>query len=275
MEFREIIGSRRSIRYFEPDRPVEREKIQAVLESALLCSRAVNVPWSKAIVAYRSELTQEERDSLKTPFAGAEFDLAPVYILWYHDMDARRVAIEGSRYPAVASGALQDMLALGPPHGWSHKYVEEVILPEVLTPGLSRGPQRGGNPDAAVGLEQAYLMAVDEGLGGCLVPFDEAAATKLFDVPDTWEPVLALLLGYPVESPDAGGQRPRPAWESMFFDGNVDKPFERDPAVIAELEADGMIQTPAPLPWRAEEVRALSRGFGLPGGDPPTEEAPQ
>jgi len=32
MEFKEVIGRRRSIRYFVPYRPVEREKIQTILE---------------------------------------------------------------------------------------------------------------------------------------------------------------------------------------------------------------------------------------------------
>ena len=32
MEFKAVIGRRRSIRYFVPYRPVEREKIQTILE---------------------------------------------------------------------------------------------------------------------------------------------------------------------------------------------------------------------------------------------------
>ncbi len=81
---------------------------------------------------------------------------------------------------------------------------------------------------------------------------------------------MAVLLGYSVESPAAGGQRPRPPWEPMFFDGHIDRPFERDSEVTKQLETAGMVQEPAPMSWRAEEVRALSRGFGLPGGEPPT-----
>jgi nitroreductase len=34
MEFKEVIGRRRSIRYFQPWRPVEREKVQSILEAA-------------------------------------------------------------------------------------------------------------------------------------------------------------------------------------------------------------------------------------------------
>ncbi|MDP6607277.1 MAG: nitroreductase family protein [Dehalococcoidia bacterium] len=273
MEFLNVIGSRRSIRYFQQGRAVEREKIQTILEGARLASRAVNVPWAKAIVAYRDRLTQDEIDSLKTPFASVEFDLAPVYILWYHDMDARRVAIESSAYPSVASGTLQDIGALGPPHGWSHKYVQEVVLPEVLMPGLSAGPQRGGNADAAVAMTQGLLCAVEEGLGACLAPFNEAGAAEVFGVPDTWEPVQAMLVGYSAESPQAGGQRPRADWDKTFFLGHVDKPYPRDPAVTESMKEQGLIQEPSPIPWRSDEVRALSRGFRLPGGEPVEETA--
>lgn len=269
MEFSQVVGARRSIRYFERERPVEREKIEIALRAAQLASRAMNVPWGKGIVVYREELSEQERERLKTPWASVEFDLAPVYLLWYNDLDARRVTLEEVRYPSVPSGVLQDIAVYGPPHGWSRRYVERVILPEVLTPGLERGPMRGGNADAAMSLEHAYLAAVDEGLAGCLVPFNEEGAAEVLGVPDTWEPVLALLLGYSVESPEAGGQRPRPPWDAMFLDGHVDQPFKRDPEVTKQLEATGMVQEPAPIGWRAEEVRALSRGFGLPGGDPP------
>jgi len=273
MEFKRVVGSRRSVRYFETERPVERAKVETILQAARLASRAMNVPWGKGIVAYRHELTQDERDALKTPWAGVEFDLAPVYLLWYHDTDARRVNLTEARYPSVPSGVLQDIAVYGPPHGWSRKYVERVILPEVLTPGLERGPARGGNSDAGVSLAQAYLAAVDEGLGACLVPFDEQGARRVLGAPEYWEPVLALVFGYSVESPEAGGQRPRPPWESVCFDGHARTPFRRDPAVVATLEAAGLIQEPAPIGWRAEEVRALSRGFELPGGEPPPRSA--
>lgn len=42
MEFKKVIGIRRSIRYFDPDRPVEREKIQKILEAMRIASCAVN-----------------------------------------------------------------------------------------------------------------------------------------------------------------------------------------------------------------------------------------
>jgi nitroreductase len=265
MEFFQVLGSRRSVRYFDPEREVERDKVEAVVQATRWASRAMNVPWGKGIVAYRSGLTDEERNALKTPFADVEFDLAPVYVFWYHDTAAREVALEGNHYPTVPSGVLQDSAVYGPPHGWSMKYVEKVVLPEVLMPGLG-ARARGGNSDAGMALVQGYLAAVDEGLGACLVPFDDAGARRVLGVPEHFEPVAALLVGYSVESPDAGGQRPRADWNTLFFDGNVTRPFARDPEVTLRLTAQGLLQDAAPTPWRGAEVRALARGLGLPGG---------
>lgn len=264
MEFMRAVGSQRSFQYFLPWRPVERPKVQVILEAGRLASRAVNTAFSKAIVTYRDSLTEDEREALKTPFSAALVDTAPVYIFWYYDMDARRVAVQDQKWPTVASGALVGIGALGPPHGWSHRYVQQVVLPEVLTPGLDAGPQRGGNADAGLAMAQGLLAAIDEGLAVSLAPINEAGAKAVLRVPDTWEPVSMMFVGYPAESAQAAGQEPRPPFEAMFFEQNTTEPFVRDPKVTAKLAEAGLIQAPAPVPWRDREVRAVSRMLGLP-----------
>ena len=62
MEFKQVVGNRRTIRFFDPNRPVEPEKIQVMLEAANRASRAVNADFAKAIVCYRDELTDEVRE---------------------------------------------------------------------------------------------------------------------------------------------------------------------------------------------------------------------
>jgi nitroreductase len=259
MEFKQAVGRYRTFQHFLPWRPVERSKIQVVLEAARLSSRAVNVAFAKAIVAHRTALTSAERDALKSPASAALFDVAPVYIFWYLDMDARRKAIEEKKWPTVASGALVDVGAIGPPHGWSHRYVQEVVLPEVLMPGLEAGIQRGGNPDAGLAMAQGLLAAYDEGLAACLAPFNESGAREVLHAPDTWEPVTVMFLGYPGESWAAAGQEPRKPFEEVFFEQCIDRPFPRDPEVIAGLKRDGLIQDENRPPWRSQEVRALGR----------------
>lgn len=263
MEFNQVLGRQRTFQYFLPWRPVERDKVQVVLEAGRLASRAVNTAFSKAIVANRDSLTAEERDRLKTPFSATLFDTAPVCIFWYFDMDSRRVAVQERKWPTVASGALVEIGALGPPHGWSHRYVQNVVLPEVLMPGLDAGPQRGGNADAGLAMAQGLLAAYDEGLAACLAPFDEAGAREVLHAPDTWEPVMAMFLGYPADSWQAAGQEPRIPFEAMCFEGNAANPFVRDVAVEESMRAAGLIQRSAPLPWRQQEVRAVSRMLGL------------
>jgi nitroreductase len=80
MEFKEVIGRRRSIRYFVPYRPVEREKIQTILEAARLASCAVNATFLRAIVVQRDDLAPEVLEGLQTPVSALNLELAPVHI---------------------------------------------------------------------------------------------------------------------------------------------------------------------------------------------------
>src|SRR5207237_9546794 len=86
MEFKEVIGRRRSIRFFEPDRPVEREKIQKMLEAARLASCAVNAHWARAIVGFRDDLTEDQLKRLTTPVPALNVDPAPVHIHFFNDL---------------------------------------------------------------------------------------------------------------------------------------------------------------------------------------------
>jgi len=49
VELKEVLGIRPSIRYFDPDQPVEREKIQKILEAMRIASCAVNAHWLRAV----------------------------------------------------------------------------------------------------------------------------------------------------------------------------------------------------------------------------------
>ena len=68
----------------------------------------------------------------------------------------------------------------------------------------------------------------------------------------------------PAESWEAGGQRPRPPFGELYFEGRYGHPWRRDPHVVAHLKAAKMLQDAAPLPWRHEEIHTLARAFGLP-----------
>jgi hypothetical protein len=118
--------------------------------------------------------------------------------------------------------------------------------------------------DCGGAAHMALLTAFDEGLGACLNTPNPALVKSVFNVPDDWVSIWVLLVGYPAESWEAGGQRPRPPFEELYFEGEYGKPFKRDPGVVEKLKEAGMIQAPAPLPGRMEEIRALAERFGLP-----------
>jgi nitroreductase len=261
MELKEAIGKRRSIRFYKPWRPVEREKIQTILEAARLASRAVNAAYAKAIVIYRDDLDPEVRDQFKTPTTSTQLDLAPVWILWYGDMEA----INRTNHAATLK-ELIDVGALAPSQGWTYAYIDDAAWAQYLQIA-AENHSIGIHvvlPDVGVAMCQALLAAVDEGLGTQLTSFNSSAAKELFDVPDSWMPVYAQLVGYPAEDVEGGGQRPREPFEEDFFEGKYGNPFRRDDAVVDQLRAAGMIREPAPAPWRRDELRALAAMFELP-----------
>ena len=259
MELKQVIGNRRSIRYFEPDKPVEKEKIQIMLEAINRASRAVNADFVKGVVVYRDELDPEVLEQIKTPTTTADLDLAPVHIFFYLDMNY----IEG------AQGRLKELVDLGAlnaSHGWSHAYVDEVVWATVLKP-ISADPGTVayiGAIDGGVAICQGMLAAVDEGLGVCLHAFNTETAKTAFGIPDTWLPLHLLLVGYPAEDPLTGGQRPRRPLSTQFFLGQADQPWQEIPEVSDRLKREGMLQDPIDPAKRAAEVRQIAQRFGLP-----------
>lgn len=261
MEFQEVIGRRRSIRFFEPDRPVEREKIQIMLEAARLSSCAVNAHWAKAIVAERDKIDEQQLERLKTPVATVQLDLAPVHIYFFIDLGVVE-RNEGKRLKQLV-----DVGALPPTHGWSHRFVDELVFPQILKP-LTQSPAyvAAAAADAGMSACQAVLAAVDQGLGvGVNTPNPEIIS-EVFGTPEDWLPLWVLLVGYPAESWEAGGQRPRPPFEEQYFEGRYGVPFKRDEAVVEKLKASKMIQRAAVPndPERKAELKKLAERFGLP-----------
>ncbi len=261
MEFKEILGRRRSIRFFEPEKPVEREKIQTILEAARIASCAVNAHWLRAIVIERDKLADDKLEAMKTPVSALTIELAPVHIYFYADLGIVN-RIKGSRLKELV-----DVGALAPTHGWSHKFVDEFVYPQILYP-MTQGPGYGvaAAADCGIAICQALLTAYDEGLGACMSAFNSNIAKQVFNPPDDWIPLYVMLVGYPAESWNAGGQRPRPPFEELYFEGEYGTPFKRDQAVVEKLKQQKMIQPPASPnnPERIAEIKALAERLGLP-----------
>jgi nitroreductase len=258
MEFQEVVGTRRSIRFFEPDKPVEQEKIQKILEACLRASCAVNAHWLKAVVVKRDDVAPDDLEKMKMPVQALVIQLAPVHIYFYCDLAVVN-QIKGSRLKE-----LFDKGALNPTHGWSHKFVDDVVYPQILKPLTeSPGYAVAAAFDCGVAACQGLLMAFDLGLGACLTAYVADVVKKYTKVPDSFVPLYVMTVGYAAESKEAGGQRPRPGFSEQYFLGQYGKPFPQDPKVVEELKKTKLIQPPAMLAGRKEEVRELSKRLGL------------
>ena len=258
MELREVVGRRRSIRFLLPYKPVEPEKIQRMLEAARIASHWGNVQSLRAVVVFRNSAPKDVMDAITAPIAGFQIRIAPVVIVWY--LDTAAVDEQADR--------LRELLrvgALGFGEG-KHEALEQQLIPifsnlqeKFKEPGL-------GEVDCGQGIAQATLLAFEQGLGTCCLatPNTDRIREKL-GMPETCRILLLQTVGYPAESPEAGGQRPRQPFEKLFHMNGYGRPFPRDPSVVAELERDGMLQRAAPVPWREAELEYLKNALGLKG----------
>jgi hypothetical protein len=83
----------------------------------------------------------------------------------------------------------------------------------------------------------------------------------VFGYPPNYKFTWAHVVGYPLEDPKAGGQRPRLKFEKLFHKGKFGTPYDPDPAVDALLREKGLIQEQAPLDGRLEEIDAIAEKF--------------
>jgi nitroreductase len=259
MELKEVIGRRRSTRFLRPYKPVEREKLQKMLEAARLASFWGNVQALSAVVIERASAPPEVVKALPTGTAigGFQFRLAPVVIVW--TLDWARVAEQGTRlHELVDAGAL----GINPEK--SHAYMDETLIPffQAATEAIKQGGLT--EVDCGQGIAHATLVAFEEGLGTCLIgcPNDRKLRRALA-LPDTVKVLALQTVGYAAEDPEAGGQRPRLPFEQRFSLNRWGAPFPRDERVVQELVAARMIRPTAPLPYRREELRWLQEQYGL------------
>jgi nitroreductase len=276
MEFMRVVGSRRSIRWFRPWQPVEPEKIQRILEAARLTGCPGNLqPW-RAIVVEPARLDEESRERLLAANNWQRAQVqAPVWIYWYADPD--------SAVPEVFLDRVREQLPLGAiaaAFGWSESVARQAIeegaeVPPGLPPLTTLVHGLPYEVSAILAAQEtngacavAALAAVNEGLGTCLhtvaAPPRQAEVREVLDAPERFVPVWLQLVGYPAESPDAGGQRPRLPFGELFASMRWGVPLARDLTVAGQLEDEGLIQAPAPRPGRFEELEHLGRMFGYP-----------
>ncbi len=252
------MGRRRSIRFLNPHKPVEPEKIQMMFEASRIASHWGNVQSLRGIAVFRDEAPKEVAEALTSPIAGYQIHLAPVSIVWF--LETAAVDVQSDRLRELCKAG-----ALGFGEG-KEKAMEEQLFPifeairdTTKAPGL-------GEVDCGQGIAQATLMAFELGLGTCCLgtPHGEEIRKNL-RMPESCRILLIQTVGYPAEGPEAGGQRPRLPFEDLFQLNGYGNAFPRSEEVVDQLTRDQMFQAPAPLPWREAELEYLRKALDLPG----------
>jgi len=260
MELREVLGRRRSIRFVRPYKPVEKEKIQMMLEAARIASHWGNVQSLRALVVFRDSASKETLEAIQAPVAGWQIRLAPVVIVWY--IETASVDDQADRLrQLVEVGAL----GFGGKEK-RHEALENQLLPifegireHLKMPGL-------GEIDCGQGIAHATLVAYELGLGTCCLGTPNGDQIRqALGLPDSCRVLLLQTVGYPLEHWEAGGQRPRMPFGELFQMNSYSTPFPRSDGVVEQLEKDGMFTRPAPLPEREAELEFLKKALDLKG----------
>lgn len=270
MDTLEAIGTRRSIRYFLPWKYVENWKIQTILEAARRASHWGNVfVWCCIVVDKKKTSPEIIKAAEEGGYNQVQIQQAPLILYFVVD----RAKWAGWKDVVVN---LYELKAINPSHGWSYQMIDEITAKGPDFNPSVRGPINEfliGTQEASLAVQNVVLAAVDLGLGACLftslhddIGKTDAKLKKTFNLPDTADVSLGIAIGYPAEGREAGGQRPRPPFEEMFYEEKWGKPMKMDPHVEKELKEKRLIQTQIKdnQEQRTEEVKHLSRMFGLP-----------
>jgi hypothetical protein len=184
---------------------------------------------------------------------------APCFILWYHET----MAYEIEKWIRDLKN-LADTRRIGVDVEDTKSQIDRGLRPAFGAAWKQMAVSPLAFMDLGLAVCQAMLIAYDEGLGVCCMsgPRLEQVA-GLLNLPESAVPVCLMSVGYPAESWEAGGQTVKAPFESLFAEMKFGRAFERDPAVVEELKQANMILTPAPLPWRGDELKYLMNALGL------------
>lgn len=156
--FLELVQSRQSVRKFDPERAVEKEKIERILEAARLAPSACNAqPWH-FIVVDEPELKNKVADASSARLLGMNHftKQAPVHIV---------VVEENVNLSSGIGGWVKD------------KHFAHI--------------------DVGIAAAHLTLAAVSEGLGSCILGwFDEKKMRELLHIPSSKRILLNVVIGY-------------------------------------------------------------------------------
>jgi nitroreductase len=160
MTFQELINKRQSVRKYQ-DQPVEREKIEKIIEAVHLAPSACNSqPWKIIIVDDKELKNEVARATFSKTISFNKFAVeAPVIAV---------LVIEKAKLIAQIGGSIKNM-----------------EYPKI---------------DIGIAASHFCLQAAELGLGTCMIGwFDEKKIQQLLKIPEKRKVGLVITLGYPTE----------------------------------------------------------------------------
>lgn len=252
------LGNRRSIRYFDPERPVERWKIETMLQAARFSSCQGNINCTEAVIVQKDQCEiWDEIEECVSGFNVQIINQASHLILWLTNLNAwYGRAIDGI-------SALSLSGAVGKYHGWNYEFSMTQTLPRLMSFPVER-TEILLRFETGQAVANAITAGVGLGLGNILVAFGRkpGGVEKALGLPPHYRFTWGHAVGYALEDEAAGGQRPRLKVRKLFHDNAFGVPFESDPATEAMLKEKGLIQAQSPQPGRFEELDAIAKQFG-------------
>jgi len=218
-----------------------------------------NVNSARAIVIWKDQASEDLLRAITPPLGYQQMQTAPCFILWYHD----KAAYELEKWIKDLHN-LADTRRIGTDAEETRALIDRTLRPVFGAMWRQAAEAPLAFMDLGLAVNQALLIAYDEGLGACCMsgPRIEQVG-KLLNLPETAVPVCVMAVGYPAESWEAGGQTRKAPFEDLFFEMEYGKPFEASPEVWDELRQAKMLQAEAPLPWRDAELKFLMDALGL------------
>jgi nitroreductase len=255
--FLQAAGNRRSIRYYDPDRKVEDWKIETILQVARFASCQGNINATEAIVVQKETCDiWDEIEECVSGFNVQMINQASHVIFWLTNLHAWYGRANDGLSSLALSGALTKY------HGWNYEFTMTQTVPRLMSFPTERTEiLLRFETGQAVG--NATLACSALGLGSCLLAFGRkpGGVEKAFGLTPNLKFTWAHAIGYPLEDPKAGGQRPRLKFDRLFFKDQYGVPMASDPGTEAALKEKGLIQEQAPTSGRVEEIDKLAAQF--------------
>ncbi|MFV0636781.1 nitroreductase family protein [Mitsuokella sp. WILCCON 0060] len=193
-DFMALSKQRHTVRKYS-QKPVEQEKVKKILEAGRWAPTAVNAQPQRILVLNTPEELQKVKDFCTFGWKKKYVDLAEES----DTVDHKHIVI-------YYGAPLVLMVCYDKKACWKH--------PESGT--------ESGQTDAVIVATHIMLEAVSLGLGTAWISyFDEQKARKSLHLPDDWQPVCMLYIGYPADDYQPNQKlsiRRKPLTETCFFD---------------------------------------------------------